>query len=387
MTLECLEQGSTQKRNRGEALETFLKRVTHISIVGKGIGSMENLHLCKHLTGEHLSGNRIGHIAGLQALPSLETLHIDNQKIEEPLTFDVYTMKALAPSLKVMTATGNKIHDVSPLAFLSELTDLDISHNSIAGWTELEYMLAGCVNLTTLNVDVNPITRSIIKFRQKVILASPSLVCLNEKDIPQVERDFLCNMQTARRKSQVHRASQNHHGSKDSLLKLSGSSSTLFSEHSSGLYPTATSSLAGMELHSDEPKPIPHLPPYASQYRDLMIHQVTAAHKSVESKAKRVPGAYRGVKRAPRAAKAAEIHPFHGLDSNSAGTANRFPLDVHGGRGLEGTWESSSSLNGEGSGMKSLPFEETEWGHRGGYEPRGRPFINGLDGHAFRFDS
>ena len=52
LSQDILEQGSTQKRNRGESLETFLRRVSHISIVSRGIESMTQcLTMCKNLSG------------------------------------------------------------------------------------------------------------------------------------------------------------------------------------------------------------------------------------------------------------------------------------------------------------------------------------------------
>ncbi|KAJ3195027.1 hypothetical protein HK101_001289 [Irineochytrium annulatum] len=51
LTSETLENGSTQKRTKGEASEVFLRRVTHVSIVGKGVEIMENFNLCRNLSG------------------------------------------------------------------------------------------------------------------------------------------------------------------------------------------------------------------------------------------------------------------------------------------------------------------------------------------------
>ena len=53
-------------------------------------------------------------------------------------------------------------------------------------------------------------------------------------------------------------------------------------------------------------KPIPHLPPFASQYRDLMLHQIATVSKATEIKKpiKRRPNNQHKIK--PIAAKAAE---------------------------------------------------------------------------------
>jgi hypothetical protein len=52
MTPEIVESGSTQKRtSKKEPIENFLKRVTHVSLVGKDVGSIGSLNLCRNLTG------------------------------------------------------------------------------------------------------------------------------------------------------------------------------------------------------------------------------------------------------------------------------------------------------------------------------------------------
>ncbi|KAJ3213167.1 hypothetical protein HDU67_003220 [Dinochytrium kinnereticum] len=179
MTPEALEQGSTQKRVKGEPIEAFLKRASHMSIVGKGVEVMENLTMCRNLsvlylydnritaivgleccknltrlylqnnqieeiegldcgldrlTDLHLSGNKISLITGLHALPSLETLHVDHQKTSVPLEFDVASMEALSASLKHLTATSNRIKDLTPLTALCRLEDIDISNNDVSDW-------------------------------------------------------------------------------------------------------------------------------------------------------------------------------------------------------------------------------------------------------------
>ena len=73
-----------------------------------------------------------------------------------------------------------------------------------------------------------------IRMRERLVLCSESLECLNGKDIPQVERKFVKNLSQVKRK----RKSQ----------------------------PKASKQEFNL-LVVDNAKPIPHLPPYATQYR------------------------------------------------------------------------------------------------------------------------
>ncbi|KAJ3307885.1 hypothetical protein HDU76_004291 [Blyttiomyces sp. JEL0837] len=338
MTPEVLEQGSTQKRAKGEAVEAFLRRVTHVSIVGKGVEAMENLSWCRCLTvlylydnkitqisglegckfltrlylqnnqieeikgldcgldrlsDLHLSGNKIRFITGLLVLPSLETLHVDNQKIVDPVEFDSDSLHALAPQLKVLTATGNRLFDVSQLNVLTELEELDLSHNDLSDWEvimhtlssqQMQHILAHYANLKKLNILNNPMVIHAPKIRQKAILASPTLTIFNDKEITQVERDFLYNMDSA--KKRAHRRETQSAAARPQE-PLGGTSSQLF-----GI----------KNLHPDGPKPIPHLPPYVTQYRDLMLHQMAMAAKPSDKRA-----ALRSGMRRARVARAAEV--------------------------------------------------------------------------------
>ncbi|TPX72366.1 hypothetical protein SpCBS45565_g00455 [Spizellomyces sp. 'palustris'] len=311
ITPETLEIGSTQKRNKNEALETFLKRITHVSLVGKAIVSMENLNFCKNLsvlylydnkityitgleccrnltrlylqnnaieeiTGLdvgldrlnvlHLHNNRIRRITGLHLLPSLEHLKLDNQRLDpgEQLEFDRECLLALATSLRYLTLTSNHLKDVSPLEVLKGLESLDLAVNGVQDVEPLESLLSACSYLSNVNVLGNPVANAgpPVKLRQRLILASPSLTCLNEKDIPQVERMFVENMRHAQRS---RRSSKDHNHTRDQTTSL------------------GVSGTAGVAAPAcQEEKPFPHLPPFASQYRDLMLSQLaknTAAER------------------------------------------------------------------------------------------------------------
>ncbi|KAJ3095047.1 hypothetical protein HDU97_007329 [Phlyctochytrium planicorne] len=316
MTPEVLEQGSTQKRAKGESLEAFLKRASHMSIVGKGVEIMENLNMCKNLsvlylydnkiskiaglelcknlsrlylqnnqietiegldcgldrlTDLHLSGNKLTLITGLHALPSLETLHVDHQKTSQPLEFDVASMEALGNSLKHLTATSNRIKDLTPLTALGKIQDIDLSNNDISEWEqEVKNVLVCCEEMVNLNINANPVNHTVLKLRQRAILASKSLECFNEKDIPNVERDFLYNMEMARKRNQRTGASQAASGgvpfTRQDSMNGPGTLTTMPSFNSLDRKVLNNLGVKVSFNGMEENRPIPHLPPYASQY-------------------------------------------------------------------------------------------------------------------------
>ncbi|KAJ3229641.1 hypothetical protein HDU81_005207 [Chytriomyces hyalinus] len=359
MTHETIEHGSTQKRSKNETLDAFLRRLTHVSLVGKGIAAIQGLEVCRNLTvlylyennisrieglqactalvrlylqhnqieeisgldvglerltELHLAGNKISHVSGLHQLPSLECLHLDGQRITEPLTFDGECTNYVGNSLRILTASGCNIEELNTLAGLTYLEELDLFRNNISNWEELQYFLGSCTQLRSLNVNANPVA-SIVKFRQKAILAGQCLETLNEKDIPSVEREFLFNMHSAKQKAKS--------------LKTKASQKQLPSPaEPKGPHIFALTMLGNPEHN----KPVPHLPPYASQYRfvflvawlfgtdnnimsmdlrDLILHQIATSSNSskLDVMATNQPmlGAVKDAPNRGRVARAAEL--------------------------------------------------------------------------------
>ncbi|KAJ3122419.1 hypothetical protein HK100_012008 [Physocladia obscura] len=308
MTPEAIEHGSTLKKTKTESLAAFLRRVTHVSLVGKGIRVMEGMEMCKNLsvlylyenkiqrieglacclnlsrlylqnnqieeisgldfdcgmleklTELHLTGNKIKHVTGLHNLPALEIFHVDNQRTENPVTFDSTCMDAIGMTVQKFTAAGNKIKEITALSGLIALEELDLSNNDISEWEGVNNILGSCNQLQSLNISGNPVS-GILKIRQKVILASSTLVTLNEKNIPNIEREFLYNMETAKK----HRSTKHQKDLNPCNISTMNISQQQIFELT-------------MLRTNEFQKPIPHLPPYASQYRDLMLHQIAVAN-------------------------------------------------------------------------------------------------------------
>ncbi|KAJ3247882.1 hypothetical protein HDU77_008410 [Chytriomyces hyalinus] len=333
MTHETVEHGSTQKRNKNESVDAFLRRVTHVSLVGRGIAAMQGLDACRNLTvlylyenniarieglqactalvrlylqhnqiedisgldvglerltELHLAGNKISHVAGLHQLPALECLHLDGQRITEPLTFDKDCMNYVGNSLRTLTVSGCNIKELNALAGLTYLEELDLFRNNISNWeaSELQYFLGSCTQLRSLNVNANPVA-GIVKFRQKAILAGQCLETLNEKDIPSVEREFLFNMHSAKQKAKS--------------LKTKGTHKQPSPVEPKGPHIFALTMLGNPEHN----KPVPHLPP------DLILHQIaTSSNPSkldVMATSQPMLGAVKDAPNRGRVARAAEL--------------------------------------------------------------------------------
>ncbi|KAJ1547801.1 Leucine-rich repeat-containing protein 43 [Cladochytrium tenue] len=254
MTLDAIEAGSTQKRTRAESRDAFLSRLTHVAIVGSAaveriqnltacrnlsvlylydnrITTIEGLECCKNLSRLYLqnnliesiqgldsgfdklvdlnlSGNKICVVSGLDRLPALHTLHLDNQHTDVPLDFVAVTLHAVAPSLRILRTSGNRITDVAPLQALRYLETLDLSNNVLSLWEPIRTLLHSLTQLSAFNIASNPIVSTFAKLRQKAIVTAPTLETYNDKPVTQVERDFLLSMDAARRRAAATAAAE-----------------------------------------------------------------------------------------------------------------------------------------------------------------------------------
>ncbi|KAJ3091569.1 hypothetical protein HK102_000050 [Quaeritorhiza haematococci] len=227
---------STAQLLEDESQEEFLGKIVHLSICGKDVVEMK---------------------LGVGA---------DGEVVEDrELEFDEESMKALGGSLRVLTVRGNRIRHLKALGHLSALEELDLSQNEVQDWEELHSLLTSCESLANLKLVGNPIMNRNVKLRQMVIFASSSLIDFNERTITPIERQFICNMEAA--KVARSTAQTNKEGKPASARRRPLRKGTTPDEDDGNV----------------TKKVIPHLPPYASQYRDLMLQQVIANAKSTKS--------------------------------------------------------------------------------------------------------
>ncbi|KAJ3371962.1 hypothetical protein HDU91_004736 [Kappamyces sp. JEL0680] len=291
-TIDMIASGaSIKKTSKKETTDDYVARVTHCDLANKNIDELDGfdackmlsvlylydnsiatisgLESCRSLTRIHLANNSISclgsglnglvhlhylnlrsnciaHVDGLADLPSLEILHLDRQKLprDTSLSFAHDTLANLSQSLKTLTIAHNSVDSLSSLRCLQMLEQLDVSNNAIANMETVEELAAALEQLRSITVKDNPLSDRYL--RQKLIRACSSLQSINGKDISDTERVFTERLQkvakTAKPKTVVRPS-----------------------------------------LKPFEPKPIPHLPPFASQYRDLYIQKLQEQHLSAAS--------------------------------------------------------------------------------------------------------
>ncbi|TPX43408.1 hypothetical protein SeMB42_g04726 [Synchytrium endobioticum] len=194
----------------------------------------------------HLSHNKLGRIEGIRSLPSLEELNIARQRTSA-LAFEPDSIEALGNTLRTLNARGNHIASCRVLSSLRALEELELSENDIDDFNDFEILLAGISAITTINLSDNPIVKKMPKLRHQCISAWRSLGSFNAKPVTTAERIFVSkiNEHRAKIKSRQQSVASKKATSKTSMDILAAS------------------------------KPVPHLPPYASQYRDLLIQTIS----------------------------------------------------------------------------------------------------------------
>ncbi len=158
------------------------------------------------------------HIAqGLEACTRLEELHISQQHAADspasaltsaPLTLQLepQVLSALCNTLRVFSAASCSIYDPTPLAALTRLHTLDLSHNALTDLEAVEQLLGALTGLKSLDLRGNPLTQQ-LRYRDAVILAaSDRLVMLDGEPVTAKQREFLL-----RREMQHLKAQQPHH--------------------------------------------------------------------------------------------------------------------------------------------------------------------------------
>lgn len=292
MKYQDIESGTTLKKGKDETRPCFLERINHISINSKNISSMDGIEVCKNLVildlSENLlnnishleycknlrklylqnnriktiaglddlpleilnlSCNEICHVSGLEKLQNLEILTLDQQNIKDPMSFDP---NGSLKSLKHLSLIQCHIINVEQLSIFPELQSLNLSNNAIDSFDQLEYVVSRCKRLKELLVFNNPVTSNIRLF-ERLVAYSDSLETLNDKRITQNSRIFIRNKMKIKKTTKIKRNSERD--------------------------------------GRQSPKPVPHLPPYATQYRDLLISQM---EKSAASAAESNGIAFRG---------------------------------------------------------------------------------------------
>lgn len=173
-----------------------LARLEFLNLSNNHITVIENLGRLGNLRKLNLDKNFINKVQGLEFLGKLEELDISQQNLVEGehLTFEAPSMAGISNSLKRLVANDNKIESLENLWFLSSLETLKLAKNQIIDIAEFEKPLACLSRLKDLDITHNPMT-VLPKFRDSLVLMSNgSLESLNNKNILKNEREYLVNL-------------------------------------------------------------------------------------------------------------------------------------------------------------------------------------------------
>eukprot|EP01112_Ceratiomyxa_fruticulosa_P008768 TRINITY_DN2272_c0_g1_i2.p1 TRINITY_DN2272_c0_g1~~TRINITY_DN2272_c0_g1_i2.p1 ORF type:complete len:401 (-),score=68.07 TRINITY_DN2272_c0_g1_i2:61-1263(-) len=245
ITTELIKCSTTQRQYRGESIESYLNRLTHLTLNGKGLTHIDALQRCpnlqvlylydnslsrienlgfannlthlylqnnqlqsldgllslKFLKKLYLDGNSIHRVEGLETMTKLEELYISNQKITAGthVTFSPSSLNAIQNSLCILKCSGNNLPTPLVFSVLHNLRVLDISSNSISGIDGVISLLSFCTQLTELDLRGNEVCK-VVKYRESLVASSPSsLVLLDGKETSNKERIFLQHIQGNRK--------------------------------------------------------------------------------------------------------------------------------------------------------------------------------------------
>mmetsp|Transcript_7080 Transcript_7080/g.11147 ORF Transcript_7080/g.11147 Transcript_7080/m.11147 type:complete len:408 (-) Transcript_7080:218-1441(-) len=185
----------------------FALNLTHLYIQDNQIAVMENLESLPNLRKLFIGGNAITEIRGLENCNQLQELHVQAQRLPEgqPLLFAESSIDAISQSLLVLNTQKNNITQPSQFRILANLERLDLSMNKITSFEEVGALFADgcCMNMGVLETKGNPVSKQ-HKFRDYVVIMSPTLYLLDGKEITQTERQFLVNREAAKARARRH---------------------------------------------------------------------------------------------------------------------------------------------------------------------------------------
>ncbi|KAG9401668.1 hypothetical protein AC1031_009522 [Aphanomyces cochlioides] len=236
LSVDMLLHGTKTTMAKGESTEQFLKRLTHLTLTGKKLTTidlvakcpnvrvlylydnkitnaqplaslrlvthvhlqrnrltkMEHLDSLAHLEKLYLDNNEIGSLQGLDDCTALLELHLANQtKLNHPFTFDHESVAAIAPTLRVLNLSNCNIHDARPLQALRRLEQLDLSRNHISEIEDVFGLVGSLYCLRELDLTNNHVNAT-PKYREHTIVFSQkTLEILDKKPIDSKQRSMM----------------------------------------------------------------------------------------------------------------------------------------------------------------------------------------------------
>ncbi|XP_002125359.2 protein phosphatase 1 regulatory subunit 42 [Ciona intestinalis] len=186
------------KLNKTMNLGTALN-LTHLYLQNNNISKIEGLRQLQRLTKLYLGYNSLSVIEGLQSLDQLKELNVEYQRLPpgEKLLFEPRTLMALSKCLTVLNISGNHIDSLNDLQSFTLLNQLQACDNEITDFESLRPALTTWRFLARLDLTGNTVCGR-AKYRDKIIVMSPSLESLDGKDIYRLERQFLMSWKASR---------------------------------------------------------------------------------------------------------------------------------------------------------------------------------------------
>ncbi|XP_008148584.2 protein phosphatase 1 regulatory subunit 42 isoform X1 [Eptesicus fuscus] len=177
----------------------FAINLTHLYLQNNCISCIENLSSLKKLEKLYLGGNYIAVVEGLEGLEGLRELHVESQRLPlgEKLLFDPRSLQSLAKCLSILNISNNNIDDIKDLEILENLNQLIAVDNQLLHVKDLEFLLSKLMKLWKMDLKGNPVCLK-PKYRDRLILVSKSLDCLDGKEIKNMERQFLINWKASK---------------------------------------------------------------------------------------------------------------------------------------------------------------------------------------------
>jgi len=172
---------------------SFAKNLTHLYLENNEISKMEGLYSLEHLKKLSLDGNRICRIEGLESCLELEELHVANQRLEKDsicLEFDEISLSAVSGTMTTLILTGSRVKSLSCLQTLHNLETLRAGNNWIENLEEVKDILTSCEHLNELELVGNPVSLT-PNFRDDIVQFSQNLSILDGEHINPNQRAFL----------------------------------------------------------------------------------------------------------------------------------------------------------------------------------------------------
>ncbi|KAL3140148.1 hypothetical protein ABBQ38_004425 [Trebouxia sp. C0009 RCD-2024] len=136
-----------------------LRQLTHLYLQKNQIQKIDGLGSLANLQKLYLEDNEISCVENLQGCTALQELHLSRQRLpgDLPLSFDPSCVEALSGCLTRLAVQHCNIVDISPLAALQQLQNLNLAGNLIQQVSSGQGLVASCPGLHTLDVRGNPL--------------------------------------------------------------------------------------------------------------------------------------------------------------------------------------------------------------------------------------